>query len=84
MCSSKMGRLKLKSLGKYRIDRKLGEGAFGEVIQGTHTLSGEKVAIKIFYKVRLVCAMVARVPGPGRVVRRRPVDTGRTRDLYFP
>lgn len=51
MCTSKMGRLKLKSLGKYRIDRKLGEGAFGDVIQGTHMLSGEKVAIKIFYKV---------------------------------
>lgn len=32
----------------------LGEGTFGKVKQGTHQLTGEKVAIKILEKDRIV------------------------------
>jgi len=41
---------RLKNLGPYRINKKLGSGAFGEVVLGTHTPSGEEVAIKLFHK----------------------------------
>lgn len=32
---------------KYRIERKIGGGSFGDIYLGTHILSGEKIAIKL-------------------------------------
>lgn len=41
-------------LGNYQIGKTLGEGTFGKVKLGTHTLTNEKVAIKILEKDRIV------------------------------
>lgn len=41
-------------IGNYIIEKTLGEGTFGKVKRGTHQLSGEKVAIKILEKDRIV------------------------------
>lgn len=35
---------------QYLLGKTLGEGTFGKVKQGTHILTGEKVAIKILEK----------------------------------
>eukprot|EP00002_Diphylleia_rotans_P002555 TRINITY_DN115_c1_g1_i1.p1 TRINITY_DN115_c1_g1~~TRINITY_DN115_c1_g1_i1.p1 ORF type:complete len:491 (-),score=81.15 TRINITY_DN115_c1_g1_i1:1147-2619(-) len=45
---------RLKYVGNYQIDRTLGEGTFGKVKLGIHLLTGEKVAIKILDKEKLV------------------------------
>jgi serine/threonine protein kinase len=37
----------LKVAGKYRLVKKLGEGSFGTVFQGTNIKTGEDVAIKL-------------------------------------
>jgi len=42
-----------KSIGNYIISKTLGEGTFGKVKLGTHTLTGEKVAVKILEKSRI-------------------------------
>jgi len=40
-------------IGHYMIGDALGEGTFGKVRQGTHTITGEKVAIKILEKSKI-------------------------------
>jgi 5'-AMP-activated protein kinase catalytic alpha subunit len=52
--SSNNQRPKLKSIGNYILGKTLGEGTFGKVKMGTHILTGEKVAIKILEKDRIV------------------------------
>uniref|UniRef100_A0A1A8E3E7 non-specific serine/threonine protein kinase n=1 Tax=Nothobranchius kadleci TaxID=1051664 RepID=A0A1A8E3E7_NOTKA len=39
-----------KRVGSYLIGRKLGEGSFAKVREGLHTLTGEKVAVKVIDK----------------------------------
>lgn len=45
--------MKCKSIGNYIISKTLGEGTFGKVKLGTHTLTGEKVAVKVLEKSRI-------------------------------
>lgn len=49
-------RIKRKMVGNYILDKSIGEGTFGKVKLGTHTLTGEKVAIKILEKDRITDA----------------------------
>ena len=44
---------KVKVIGPYYIGRTIGEGTFGKVKLGTHSLTSEKVAIKILEKDRI-------------------------------
>jgi 5'-AMP-activated protein kinase catalytic alpha subunit len=41
-------------VGNYVLGRDLGKGTFGEVMVGTHSLTGEKVAIKVLEKEKIV------------------------------
>ena len=41
-------------IGNYTLGRDLGKGTFGEVMVGTHQLTGEKVAIKVLEKDKIV------------------------------
>ena len=43
-----------KVVGNYVLGRDLGKGTFGEVMVGTHSLTGEKVAIKVLEKEKIV------------------------------
>ena len=45
--------IKRRMIGNYLIEKSIGEGTFGKVKRGTHTLTGEKVAIKILEKDRI-------------------------------
>ena len=45
---------KPKSIGHYVFGKTLGEGTFGKVKLATHLLTGEKVAIKILEKSKIV------------------------------
>jgi len=36
-----------RTIGNYVLTRNLGEGTFGKVKLGIHTLTGEKVAVKV-------------------------------------
>jgi 5'-AMP-activated protein kinase, catalytic alpha subunit len=42
-----------KNVGHYLIQKPIGEGTFGKVKEGTHILTGEKVAIKILEKDKI-------------------------------
>lgn len=42
------------SIGHYILGKTIGEGTFGKVKLGTHILTGEKVAVKILEKERIV------------------------------
>ena len=42
-----------KNVGHYLIEKPIGEGTFGKVKEGTHILTGEKVAIKILEKDKI-------------------------------
>lgn len=44
---------KSKSIGHYILGKSIGEGTFGKVKQGVHTLTGEKVAVKILEKDKI-------------------------------
>ena len=58
----KCGQNRARTVGHYLMGRTLGEGSFGKVRLGTHILTGEKVAVKILEKSRLVeAADVQRV-----------------------
>ena len=43
-----------RSVGNYLLSKTLGEGTFGKVKLGSHVLTGEKVAIKVLEKDRMV------------------------------
>lgn len=43
-----------KNIGQFILGEKLGEGTFGKVRKGTHILTGQKVAIKILEKNRIL------------------------------
>ena len=43
-----------KVIGNYVLGRDLGKGTFGEVMVGTHSLTGEKVAIKVLEKDKII------------------------------
>jgi carbon catabolite-derepressing protein kinase len=51
-------------LGQYRIEKTLGEGSFGKVKLAVHQISGQKVALKIINRRRLVTRDMA-----GRIER---------------
>ena len=51
--SKKRINIKRKIIGHYLIEKSIGEGTFGKVKLGTHTLTGEKVGIKILEKDRI-------------------------------
>lgn len=51
-------------LGQYRIERTLGEGSFGKVKLAVHQISGQKVALKIINRRKLVTRDMA-----GRIER---------------
>ena len=42
-----------KIIGKYRIEKTIGQGTFGKVKLGVHTLTEEKVAVKILEKLKI-------------------------------
>src|SRR5574343_1430585 len=44
---------KIKAIGHYTLGKSIGEGTFGKVKLGHHTLTNEKVAIKILEKERI-------------------------------
>eukprot|EP01066_Platyproteum_vivax_P017531 Platyproteum_vivax@DN7388_c0_g1_i3.p1 len=46
--------MRARSIGHYILGKTIGEGTFGKVKLGTHILTGEKVAIKILEKERIV------------------------------
>lgn len=46
--------MRAKSIGHYMLGKTIGEGTFGKVKLGTHILTGEKVAVKILEKERIV------------------------------
>lgn len=48
--NSRKGRV----IGSYVLGRDLGKGTFGEVMVGTHSQTGEKVAIKVLEKDKIV------------------------------
>jgi 5'-AMP-activated protein kinase catalytic alpha subunit len=52
--SSKKKEVKTKNIGHYMIGKTIGEGTFGKVKLGTHNLTGEKVAVKILEKHKIV------------------------------
>lgn len=43
-----------KSIGHYILGKTIGEGTFGKVKLGTHILTGEKVAVKVLEKERII------------------------------
>ncbi|MCQ2816225.1 MAG: protein kinase [archaeon] len=45
---------KLTTIGEFTLGKKLGEGTFGVVRIATHNLTGEKVAVKIIEKAKIV------------------------------
>merc|ERR1719449_518821 len=47
-------RPRTKSIGHYILGKTIGEGTFGKVKLGTHILTGEKVAVKVLEKERIV------------------------------
>jgi carbon catabolite-derepressing protein kinase len=51
-------------LGQYRIEKTLGEGSFGKVKLAVHQISGQKVALKIINRRKLVTRDMA-----GRIER---------------
>lgn len=44
---------KIKLIGHYILGKTIGEGTFGKVKLGRHTLTDEKVAVKILEKERI-------------------------------
>ncbi len=42
-----------RTIGNYVLTRNLGEGTFGKVKLGIHSLTGEKVAVKVLEKSKI-------------------------------
>ncbi|KAJ1445434.1 kinase-like domain-containing protein [Pelagophyceae sp. CCMP2097] len=60
-----------RTVGHYVLGRALGEGSFGKVRLGTHVLTGERVAVKVLEKTRLVeAADVQRVAREIKILKR--------------
>jgi serine/threonine protein kinase len=58
-------------VGHYIIGKTMGEGTFGKVKMGTHLITGEKVAIKILQKAKIVAvADVERVSREIHILKR--------------
>lgn len=53
MSEEKDKKQKAKAIGHYILGKSIGEGTFGKVKQGVHTLTGEKVAVKILEKDKI-------------------------------
>ena len=51
---NKIKQTQSSSLTKYLLGRTLGQGTFGKVKLGTHAMTGEKVAIKILEKSKIL------------------------------
>lgn len=47
-------KVKVTKIGNYTISKTLGEGTFGKVKLGLHNLTGEKVAVKVLEKSRIL------------------------------
>jgi 5'-AMP-activated protein kinase, catalytic alpha subunit len=45
---------KSRSIGDYILQKSIGQGTFGKVKLGIHSLTGEKVAVKILEKKKIV------------------------------
>ena len=45
---------KSRTIGNYILTKNLGEGTFGKVKLGLHSTTGEKVAIKILEKSKII------------------------------
>jgi serine/threonine protein kinase len=43
-----------RTIGNYVLTRNLGEGTFGKVKLGIHSLTGEKVAVKVLEKSKII------------------------------
>lgn len=43
-----------KTIGHYVLSKSIGEGTFGKVRSGTHIITGEKVAVKILEKSKII------------------------------
>ena len=43
-----------RSIGNYLLSKTIGEGTFGKVKVGVHLLTGERVAVKVLEKERIV------------------------------
>ena len=52
--STRKKEVKARSIGHCQIGKTIGEGTFGKVKLGTHNLTGEKVAVKILEKHRII------------------------------
>lgn len=54
MQAPREGKPRAKSIGHYILGKTIGEGTFGKVKLGTHILTGERVAVKVLEKDRIV------------------------------
>ena len=54
--AQKLALMKRSLIGNYFLQKTIGEGTFGKVKLGIHTLTGEKVAVKILEKERITDA----------------------------
>ncbi|TPX44830.1 hypothetical protein SeMB42_g04190 [Synchytrium endobioticum] len=60
---------KIQSIGHYVLDRTLGEGNFAKVRLATHTLTGQKVAVKIIDKTKLDKATAKKLHREVRIMK---------------
>jgi serine/threonine-protein kinase len=66
-------------VGEYRIDRKLGSGAFGDVYAGEHPLIGKRVAVKVLNRrfasdPEMVSRFIAEARAVNKIRQRNIID----------